>query len=159
MKQRVHRLCFLEMLTDGLYFTCFLDSCFDSHSDGIHSLQSIHCWDTFLQIWWRNNLMTSWWVQFSRIQNELIQFFQNQIILCIKYLTCFYFIYIRRNSYFTEGSSYDYLSWKHHNAKQTRHRNRYIFFIQNTISFLFHTILGWNVTRICFTHMHSVYID
>ncbi len=31
----------------------------DSHSDGTHSLQSIHCWDTdamlyFIQIWWRN---------------------------------------------------------------------------------------------------------
>ncbi len=29
----------------------------DSHSDGTHSLQSIHCWDTFLQIWWRNKLI------------------------------------------------------------------------------------------------------
>ncbi len=24
----------------------FLISCLDSHSDGTHSLQSIHCWDT-----------------------------------------------------------------------------------------------------------------
>ncbi len=31
----------------------------DSHSDGTHSLQSIHCWDTdaFLQTWWRNKLI------------------------------------------------------------------------------------------------------
>ncbi len=29
----------------------------DSHSDGTHSLQSIHCWDTLLQIWWRNKLI------------------------------------------------------------------------------------------------------
>ncbi len=46
----------------------------DSHSDGTHSLQSIHwlsfwrhpslqsihCWDTFLQTWWRNKLVLSW---------------------------------------------------------------------------------------------------
>ncbi len=30
----------------------------DSHSDGTHSLQSIHCWDTFLQTWWRNKLIS-----------------------------------------------------------------------------------------------------
>ncbi len=29
----------------------------DSHSDGTHSLQSIHYWDTFLQTWWRNKLI------------------------------------------------------------------------------------------------------
>ncbi len=41
------------MLTDGLewcgllvdYCDVFI-SCLDSHSDGTHSLQSIHCWDT-----------------------------------------------------------------------------------------------------------------
>ncbi len=36
-------------------------SCLDSHSDGTHSLMSIHCWDTdavtFLQTWWRNKLI------------------------------------------------------------------------------------------------------
>ncbi len=30
----------------------------DSHSDGTHSLQSIHCWDTFIQTWWRNKLIS-----------------------------------------------------------------------------------------------------
>ncbi len=43
----------LKMLTDGLewsgllvdYCDVFI-SCLDSHSDGTHSLQSIHCWDT-----------------------------------------------------------------------------------------------------------------
>ncbi len=32
----------------------------DSHSDGTHSLQSIHCWASdakFLQTWWRNKLI------------------------------------------------------------------------------------------------------
>ncbi len=37
----------LLMLADGLEW-CGLLWCFllDSHSDGTHSLQSIHCWDT-----------------------------------------------------------------------------------------------------------------
>ncbi len=50
-----------KMLTDGLewcgllvdYCDVFI-SCLDSHSDGTHSLQSIHWWAsdaTFLQIW------------------------------------------------------------------------------------------------------------
>ncbi len=45
--------CLLQMLTDGLewcgLFVDYCDvfiSCLDSHSDGTHSLQSIHCWDT-----------------------------------------------------------------------------------------------------------------
>ncbi len=41
------QLCLLKMLTDGLEW-CGLLWCFyqmlDSHSDGTHSLQSIHCW-------------------------------------------------------------------------------------------------------------------
>ncbi len=32
----------------------------DSHSDGTHSLQSIHCWDTFLQIWLKTNTSRSY---------------------------------------------------------------------------------------------------
>ncbi len=36
------------------FFVLFLS---DSHSDGTHSLQSIHYWDTFLQIWWKNKLI------------------------------------------------------------------------------------------------------
>ncbi len=39
--------CLLQMLTDGLerceLLWCFI-SCLDSHSDGTHSLQSIHLW-------------------------------------------------------------------------------------------------------------------
>ncbi len=34
---------------------CVLLWCF--YSDGTHSLQSIHCSDTFLQTWWRNKLI------------------------------------------------------------------------------------------------------
>ncbi len=45
--------CLLKMLTDRLewcgllvdYCDVFI-SCLDSHSDGTHSLQRIHCWDT-----------------------------------------------------------------------------------------------------------------
>ncbi len=45
--------CLLQMLSDGLewcgllvdYCDVFI-SCLDSHSDGTHSLQSIHCWDS-----------------------------------------------------------------------------------------------------------------
>ncbi len=54
------------MLTDGLewcgllvdYCDVFI-SCLDSHSDGTHSLQSIHCWasDAMLHFWWRNKLI------------------------------------------------------------------------------------------------------
>ncbi len=47
--------CLLQMLTDGLWIIVMFLS--DSHSDGTHSLQSIHCWDTFLQTWWRNKLI------------------------------------------------------------------------------------------------------
>ncbi len=43
------------MLTDGLWIIVMFLS--DSHSDGTHSLQSIHYWDTFLQTWWRNKLI------------------------------------------------------------------------------------------------------
>ncbi len=39
----------------------------DSHSDGTHSLQSIHCWDTFLQTWWRNKLGWTEWARFQQI--------------------------------------------------------------------------------------------
>ncbi len=45
------KLCLLKMLTDGLEWCALLVdycdvfiSCLDSHSDGTHSLQSIHCW-------------------------------------------------------------------------------------------------------------------
>ncbi len=46
-----HRFCLLKILTDGLewcgllvdYCDVFI-SCLDSHSDGTHSLQRIHCW-------------------------------------------------------------------------------------------------------------------
>ncbi len=48
-----HSFSLLKMLTDGLdwsgllvdYYDVFI-SCLDSHSDGTHSLQRIHCWDT-----------------------------------------------------------------------------------------------------------------
>ncbi len=36
---------FLKTLTDMDYCDVFI-SCLDSHSDGTHSLQRIHCWDT-----------------------------------------------------------------------------------------------------------------
>ncbi len=52
--------CLHKMLTDGLWITVMFLS--DSHSDGTHSLLSIHCWEwrnaTFLQIWWRNKLIS-----------------------------------------------------------------------------------------------------
>ncbi len=45
--------CLLQMLTDGLewcgllvYYCDVFISCLNSNSDGTHSLQSIHCWDT-----------------------------------------------------------------------------------------------------------------
>ncbi len=58
-------LCLLQMLTDGLewcgllvdYCDVFI-SCLDSHSDGTHSLQSIHCWDT--------DAVTRGWAQFQQ---------------------------------------------------------------------------------------------
>ncbi len=37
-------MCLLQMLTDGLWIIVMFLS--DSHSDGTHSLQSIHYWDT-----------------------------------------------------------------------------------------------------------------
>ncbi len=58
--------CLHKMLMYGLEWRGYLwsylwiisvfISCLDSHSDGTHSLQSIHWWcnATFLQIWWRN---------------------------------------------------------------------------------------------------------
>ncbi len=63
--------CLLQMLTDGLewcgllvdYCDVFI-SCLDSHSDGTHSLQRIHCWAgrnaTFLLTWWRIKLIYIW---------------------------------------------------------------------------------------------------
>ncbi len=62
--------CLLKMLTDGLewcgslvdYCDVFI-SCLDSHSDGTHSLQRIHCWDTDAMLHspnlfpWRNKLI------------------------------------------------------------------------------------------------------
>ncbi len=63
-----HSFTLHKTLTDGLewcgllvdYCDVFI-SCLDSHSDGTHSLQSIHWWDsdemTFLQTWWRNKLI------------------------------------------------------------------------------------------------------
>ncbi len=36
--------CLLQMITDGLWIIVMFLS--DSHSDGTHSLHSIHCWDT-----------------------------------------------------------------------------------------------------------------
>ncbi len=59
--------CLLQMLTDGLewcgllvdYCDVFI-SCLDSHSDGTHSLQSIHCWASDAMTHfskWRNKLI------------------------------------------------------------------------------------------------------
>ncbi len=60
--------CLLQMLTDGLewcgllvdYCDVFI-SCLDSHSDGTHSLQRIHCWD-------------SEWMHFSKSDEGFICF-------------------------------------------------------------------------------------
>ncbi len=38
---KTHSFCLLQMLTDGLWIIVMFLS--DSHSDGTHSLQSIHC--------------------------------------------------------------------------------------------------------------------
>ncbi len=71
------------MLTDGLewcgilvdYCDVFI-SCLDSHSDGTHSLQSIHCWDTDAMLHFsksdeETNSSTSWmiwgWVNINQI--------------------------------------------------------------------------------------------
>ncbi len=64
--------CLLKMLTDGLewcgllvdYCDVFI-SCLDSHSDGTHSLQSIHCWDSDVMLHFsksdeETNSSTSW---------------------------------------------------------------------------------------------------
>ncbi len=73
----------LKTLTDGLewcgllvdYCDVFI-SCLDSHSDGTHSLQSIHCWDTdavthFSKSDEETNSSSSWmdwgWVYFQLI--------------------------------------------------------------------------------------------
>ncbi len=48
---QTHSFCLLKMLTDGLEWCGLLVdcdvfiSCLDSHSDGTHSLQSIHWWE------------------------------------------------------------------------------------------------------------------
>ncbi len=75
IKQRVQdktalSFCLLQMLNDELeccfYQTLILTApihcraSIKSHSDGTHSLQSIHYWDTFLQTWWRNKLILIW---------------------------------------------------------------------------------------------------
>ncbi len=64
--------CLLQMLTDGLEWCGFLVdycdvfiSCLDSHSDGTHSLQSIHCWDSDTMLHFsksdeETNSSTSW---------------------------------------------------------------------------------------------------
>ncbi len=41
---QTHSFFILQMITDGLWIIVMFLS--DSHSDGTHSLQSIHCWDT-----------------------------------------------------------------------------------------------------------------
>ncbi len=52
------------MLTDGLWIIVMFLS--DSHSDGTHSLQSIHCWDTDAETHFykpdeETNSSTAWW--------------------------------------------------------------------------------------------------
>ncbi len=50
--------CLLQMINDGLWIIVMFLS--DSHSDGTHSLQSIHYWDsvtTLLLTWWGNTLI------------------------------------------------------------------------------------------------------
>ncbi len=54
--------CLHTMLNDGLGWCVLCDvfiSSLDSHSDGTHSLQSIHWWasDPPNQFWWRNKLI------------------------------------------------------------------------------------------------------
>ncbi len=50
----------MQLDRSGVDYCDVFISCLDSHSDGTHSLQRIHCWAndaTFLQIWWRNKLI------------------------------------------------------------------------------------------------------
>ncbi len=80
---QTHSFCLLKMLTDGLewcgllvdYCDVFI-SCLDSHSDGTHSLQSIHCWDSDAMLHFsksdeETNSSTSWiawgWAHFHLI--------------------------------------------------------------------------------------------
>ncbi len=69
-----HSFCLLKMLTDGVVWiiVMFLS---DSHSDGTHSLQSIHCWDSDVMLDFsksdeETNSSLSWmpwgWVHFQR---------------------------------------------------------------------------------------------
>ncbi len=76
----------LQMLTDGLEWCGLLvdycdvfNSCLDSHSDGTHSLQRIHCWDTdaMLHFKWCN-ANVNFWVNYSLIfKNEIFRMFSN----------------------------------------------------------------------------------
>ncbi len=112
-------VCVLKTLTDGLessgllvdYFDVFI-SCLDSHSDGTHSLQRIHCWDsdaTFLQIWWRNKLISilgdpkvstlsanfHFWVNYSfKMQKDLSVQINNIIHFMINFWTCSCNVYL-----------------------------------------------------------------
>ncbi len=64
---QTHSFCLLQMLTDGLewcgllvdYCDVFI-SCLDSHSNGTHSLQSIH--------WWARDVM----LHFSKSDDEIL---------------------------------------------------------------------------------------
>ncbi len=75
-----------KVLIDGLEWCGLLvdycdvfNSCLDSHSDGTHSLQRIHCWASGVMLspnplWWRKNSSTSW-MTWGQVHSQLIFIF------------------------------------------------------------------------------------
>ncbi len=87
--------CLLQMLTDGLewcgllvdYCDVFI-SCLDSHSDGTHSLQSIHCWDTDAETHFSKSdeeTNSSWsWIDWGWAQmQQMFIFWVNYAFNCV----------------------------------------------------------------------------
>ncbi len=64
------------MLTDGLWIIVMFLS--DSHSDGTHSLQSIHCWDTDAMLHFSKSDETSWmtwgWVNVNFLDDFILHY-------------------------------------------------------------------------------------
>ncbi len=90
---QTHSFCLLKMLTDGLewcgllvdYCDVFI-SCLDSHSDGTHSLQRIHCWTSDVMLHFsksdeETNSSTSW-ITFS----ENFQFWLNYSFVLVQFM-------------------------------------------------------------------------
>ncbi len=153
--------CLLKMLTDGLewcgllvdYCDVFI-SCLDSHSDGTHSLQSIHCWDSDAMLHFSKSdeetnsskLWMAWWCA--------------HVLFCfILFLLCPFFKVVNKyywSTFYKKIITYVFLLQNFSIQRVTCHFFNYLWFLLAQVSFKVQHIFSvqfcnQRLIRFCFT--------